>query len=250
MDGYTTEATGDHRGPDVFPRIGPREGDDVRSGRHDLLGVFGPKIHNALENALFFLRAFGVVGELKRSFQVFHADFCHGGTELSIKPFPHGHKGPPSRLQDFLRGHQGCAHEFGQFDPKRSGVDFGNDLAKQHQQHRHTDDVNQSVEPSGEGFAREHAFCQHGSDQDNGNVDQVVDDENGAQQISRTFGVVGGAQQIQNPSGGRRIFRFKVVQRLWRQTEKGDFRTRDQGGHDKKQTNHAQSTPVLSHQHE
>ena len=129
----STEAGGDNGRTYVGPCIGHRKRQHVGPRRHDLLGVFRPKVHDAFEDALFFLRSLGVVGEFQGSLQIFHTQRCCRCPQTTVQPSPHANQGPPSRLKQPLCGEQGRGHEFGQMHPVRSGVDLGNDFAKQHQ---------------------------------------------------------------------------------------------------------------------
>ena len=86
VDRNSAEPRCDNGGPDVRPGIFLAEGADVCARRHDLLGIFGPKIHNALKDALLFFASFLVVGQFEGLLQVFHAHFGGGRLKFGIHP--------------------------------------------------------------------------------------------------------------------------------------------------------------------
>ena len=211
------------------PRIVFAEGADVGTWRHHLFGVLGPKIDNAFQNALLVFRALCVVGQFKRLLQVLHTHLGGRSFELVVHPASHADQRRPRGLQDALKPGQGPRGEFGQFHPEGGGVDFGNHFPKQHQQEGHTHHVNEGVQPSGKGVAGEEVLREDRGDEHDADVDQIVDHQDGAQQVARAFGVVGGAHQGEHPSRARAVVLVEVVQGGRRQREKRHLRTRHHG---------------------
>ena len=208
VDRDAAEPGGDDGGPDVFPCVVHAERQHVCPGGHDLFGVLGAEVHDAFQNALFFFRPLRVVGQFQRLFEVFHADLCGGVGEFVVHPTPHADQGFPNGAEHLLGEQEGGGHEFGQIHAKRRGVNLGDDLPKEHQQKGDTHHMNQRAEPQRHRVARKQLFRQDCRDQDDGDVHQVVDDQDGAQQVARSIHVVGGTHEVQDFLGPGVVFLF------------------------------------------
>ena len=209
----------------MIPAVRASERDGIGARGHHLFGILGSEVHDAFQNALFVFRPIRVVGEFERLLQVLHTDSRGGCCESVVHPPAHAHERPPHRAQGPLRPRQRLGHEFGELHPVGRGVDFWDHFSKQHQQKGDTGHVNQSACPRGEGFAWEKVFGNHGGDEHDGDVHQVVHHQNGAQQVSWALRVVGRAHQGEDALGGGRILAFEVVKGLGRKAEKRHFRT-------------------------
>ena len=181
VDGNPTETAFGKVPAQVGPRQVLREGRHIGPRGHDLLDILGAEVDDAAEDAVFLVGALLGVGDVDGVFQVLDGHLRRGGVHPPGQGGAEGIHREPDRAEDLLGQPQRPGHAPREGEGMPVGVDLGQDFAEQDDQEGHTEHVEKRAEPAGQ--SREPLLHQHGRQEDDEDVDRVVEDQNGGQEV-------------------------------------------------------------------